>query len=210
MKINWYGQTCFRIDTQVEKGKTVDILIDPFFDKELGIRGPKLDADILMVSQDRQEAVSGRYFLITGPGEYDVKGVYIQGIRGDTNSDKKERTTIYTMEAEGIKLCHLGILGQNELSSNQLEKINEVDILMLPVGGGKSLDVKKAVKVMSQIEPKIIIPMYYKVPKIKIKLDKIDSFLKELGIKSLEPLPKLNIKAKDLPKDEAKIIVLSA
>ncbi len=210
MKINWYGQTCFRIDAQVEKGKTVDILIDPFFDKGSGIRGPKLDADILMVSQDGQKVVSGRYFSITGPGEYDVKGLYIQGIGDGINSSEKERTTIYTIETEDIRLCHLGILGRNELSSNQLEKINGVDILMLPIGGNKSLDAKRAVKVMSQIEPKIIIPMYYKVPKIKTKLDKIDGFLKELGIKSLEPLPKLNIKAKDLPKDEAKIIILEA
>lgn len=210
MNINWYGQTCFRIGAQIEKGKTVDILIDPFFDKESGVRGPKLETDILIVTRNNQKISSGNYFSISGPGEYDIKEVYIEGIEGKTNGKKEDKTTIYTIEAEDIKICHLGILGQNELTSNQLEAIEEVDILMLPVGGGESLDAKKAVKVMSQIEPKIIIPMYYKISKIKAKLDKIDSFLKELGIDSPKLLPKLNIKQKDLSSDEAKIIVLEA
>ncbi len=205
MNINWYGQTCFRINSQIRKGKAVDLLIDPFFDK--GARGPKLDTDILMITQNGTKIPSGNYFSISGPGEYDIKGIYITGIEAEKEGGK---TTIYTIETEDIRLCHLGSLGQ-ELTSEQLEIIDEVDILLIPVGGGDSLDTKKAVKVMSQIEPRIVIPMYYRIPKIKTKLDKVDVFLKEVGIKSLEALPKLNIKNKDLPKeDEAKIIVLKA
>ncbi len=200
MNINWYGQTCFRISSQVEKGKTVDLLIDPFFDKG---RGPKLDTDVLILTQDGAKIPAGKYFSISSPGEYDVKGAYITGIEAG-------KTTIYTIEAEDIRICHLGTINE-ELSSEQIEAVNEVDILLIPVGGGDSLDAKKAVKLMSQIEPRIIIPMRYKIPKVKAKLDKVDAFLKEVGVKSLEALPKLNIKKKDLPKeDEAKIIVLKA
>ncbi len=208
MNINWYGQTCFRVNTQVEKGKTVDLLIDPFFDKGTGVRGPKLSADIILSTNRGQKIPAGKYFSILSPGEYDVKGVYIVGVRAE--KEGKGKTTLFTIETESIRVCHLGTLDQ-ELSSDQIETIGEVDILLLPVGGGDSLDVKKAVKVMSQIEPRIIVPMYYKIPKVKAKLDKIDGFLKEVGVKSPEALSKLNIKNKDLPKeDEAKIIVLKA
>lgn len=202
MNINWYGQTCFRIDSQIEKGKTTDLLIDPFLD---GARGPKLDTDVLFSTRRDQKIPAGKYFAISGPGEYDVKGLYVKGI------ETQGKKVIYTIETEDITVCHLGSLEQAELSSDQEEAVNKVDILLLPVGGGDSLDAKKAVKIMSQIEPKIIIPMNYKTAKVKGKLDKVDVFLKEVGIKSPESLPKLNIKAKDLPQeDEAKIIVLNA
>ncbi len=200
MIITWYGQNCFRIISQKAKDSSINILID-LFDKETGLRSPKLESDILLMTQNNK-AKTANSFLINGPGEYDVKGVYIKGI-----SSSKENT-IYVIETEEIKICHLGLLNQEELNPNQLEKINGTDILMIPIGGNQTLDAKMAIKIMSQIEPKIIIPMYYKIPKLKIKLDGLDNFLKVLGIKSLQTLPKLSIKKKDISKEEAKIIVL--
>ena len=107
-----------------------------------------------------------------------------------------------------MKICHLGSLDQGELASKELEAIGDVDILMVPIGGKEALDTKEAIKIMSQIEPKIVIPMYYKIPGLKIALDGLDKFLKSLGIKKIESLPKLSIKKKDLPEEEAKIITL--
>lgn len=215
MTITWYGQTCFRINTQKNRSSSVNMLIDPLI-KESGLRSPKLEADILLftlhpfsqkgegfANSKEKKIASGEYFSITGPGEYDVKGVYIEGISGQT-----KKNTIFTIEAEGMKICHLGKMDQKELSSEQLDKIGAVDILIVPIGGLEALNAEEAIKVMAQIEPKVTIPMYYKVPKLKVKLDTLDRFLKALAIKSLQPLPKLSIKKKELSSEEAKIIVL--
>lgn len=202
MQITWYGQTCFRINTQPNRNSSVNLLIDPPA-KESGLRGPKLEADILLVTSESPKIEAGNYFLITGPGEYEIKEIYIEGIAASEN-------TIYTIEAEEIRVCHLGKLSQKELNPEQLEKIGNVDILMIPIGGEEAIDAKGAIKIMTQIEPKIIIPMYYRTPKLKIKLDTLDQFLKTLGVKAAEPLAKLSIRKKDISAEEAKIIVLQS
>ncbi len=215
MTILWHGQSCFQIIARREKNNQVLIVIDPF-SEEIGLRVPKMEADILLVTHQHRDynnikAVSGSPFLIEGPGEYEIKEVTLQGIPAwHDNLLGKERgvNTIYTIEVEGMRLCHLGDLGQKELTADQLEKIGEVDILMIPVGGIYTISSKEAPKIMAQIEPKIIIPMHYQIPKLKIKLDGLDKFLKTMGIKSIESLPKLSIKKKDLSEEEAKIIVL--
>ena len=216
MQIIWHGQSCFQITTNHDKNNHVNIVIDPFSEK-IGLRVPKLEADILAVTHSHDDhnnikAVSGNPFLITGPGEYEVKEVFIQGIpsfHDDSQGKERGQNTIYTIEVEGIRLCHLGDLGQKELTPEQVEKIGSIDILMIPIGGIFTISTKEAPKIMEQIEPKIIIPMHYKIPKLKIELDGLDKFLKVMGIKSITPLPKLLIKKKDLAEEEVKIIVLN-
>ena len=215
MNIIWHGQSCFQILAARNKGEQTLILIDPF-SEEIGLKLPKLEADILLISHrhrdhDNAKGVGGNYFLIDGPGEYEVKKVFIQGIPAfhDANLGQEHGpNTIYTLNTEGLRLCHLGDLGQKELTGEQLEKIGQVDILMIPVGGVYTISAREALKVMSQIEPKITIPMHYYLPKLKIKLDSLDKFLKAAGLKSIEPLNKLTIKEKDISPEEAKIIVL--
>lgn len=216
MNIIWKGQSCFQIASSQGKNNHVNIVIDPF-DEATGLRVPKLEADILLVTHQHHDhnntkAVSGNPFLIDGPGEYEAKEVFVQGIQAfhDSSSGKERgNNTIYVIEAEDIRLCHLGDLGQKELTSEQVEQIGDVDILMTPVGGVFTIGPKEAVKIMSQIEPKIIIPMHYAIPRLKIKLDGLDKFLKTMGIKKLESLPRLSVKKKDISPEEAKIIVLS-
>lgn len=209
MTITWYGQTCFRISTLKKGNGSVNILIDPF-GREIGLRPPKNEADILLITYNIKGTLSGNFFLINGPGEYDVKEVYIQGIPSKLSQEggTSGKITIYTIEAEGVKICHLGKLNQKELTPDQIEKIGKVDILIIPIGGKETLNAGVAVKIMSQIEPKIIIPMYYQIPKLKIKLDNLTKFLESLGIKSLEPLSKLSIKKRDIPEEEVKVIIL--
>ena len=215
MQIIWHGQSCFQIVARREKNNQVSIVIDPF-SEEVGLRVPKLEADILLITHGHYDhnnikAVSGGPFLISGPGEYEVKEVYIRGIHSwhdEKQGSPKSENTIYTIEAEDLKLCHLGDLGQKELTADQLEKIGEIDILMIPVGGIHTISSREAPGIMAQIEPKIIIPMHYQVPKLKIKLDGLDKFLKTMGIKSIESLNKLSIKKKELSEEEIKIIVL--
>ena len=211
MNITWKGQSCFQISASQVKNGSVSIVIDPF-SKEIGLRVPKLQADILLVTHDHSDhnnikAVSGDPFIIDSPGEYDIKGVFVQGISASHGGE--EETSIYILETEGLRLCHLGDLHQKELSPEQLEKIGNVDILMIPIGGTYTIDAKEAIKIMSQIEPKIIIPMHYKIGKLNIKLDGLDKFLKVLGIKSLQSLDKLSVKKKDLSGEEVKIITLN-
>jgi len=206
MNINWYGQSCFQVSSSQGKNNHVSIAIDPF-DESAGLRVPKLQADIVLITHDHSDHNN----LKAVSGEYDLKGVFIQGISGyhdNTQGTQRGSITIYTIETEGIRLCHLSDLGQKELTSSQLDKIGDIDILMIPVGGIYTIDAAEAVKIMAQIEPRIIIPMHYKIPELKIKLDDIDKFLKNLGIKKPELLPKLSIKKKDISTEEAKIIIL--
>jgi L-ascorbate metabolism protein UlaG (beta-lactamase superfamily) len=205
MIINWYGQNCFKIVASKSKNGNITIITD-LFNKEIGLRAPKNDADILIMSKSGviNKEDLGNAFLVECPGEYDVKDTYIYGFKSLDN----ESGSFYTLEIEDIRICHLGFMGMKGLSAEQVEEIGDVDILMIPVGDVDALDAKTAIKIMSDIEPKITIPMNYKVPGIKTKLDDLSVFLKALGIKSLPAIPKLSIKKKDLPTDEAKIIVL--
>jgi L-ascorbate metabolism protein UlaG (beta-lactamase superfamily) len=215
MNILWYGQACFQITAVPQKNSQIRIVIDPYAE-EIGLKLPKLEADIALATHGHYDhnnvkAITGSPFIIEGPGEYEVKGVFVQGIHSwhdENQGAERGSNTIYTIDAEELRLCHLGDLGQSELSSEQLEKIGEVDVLMIPVGGVYTIDAKGAVKIMTQIEPKITIPMHYALPKLKVRLEELDKFLKAVGVKSIAPEPKLSIKKKDLSGEEAKIIVL--
>ena len=198
-----------------QKGEQIKIAIDPF-SEEAGLKLPKIEPEILLVTHDHYDhnntkAIGGSFFLINDPGEYEIKDVFIQGINSyHDEKEGKERgqNTIYTIEAEEMRLCHLGDFGQKELTPEQLEKIGDIDILMVPVGGAFTIDAKGAAKIISQIEPRLAIPMHYHLPGLKIKLDSLEVFLKEMGRKSATPEPKLLIKKKDLIAEETKIVVL--
>lgn len=219
MHIIWHGQSCFQIIVSRAKGEQISIAIDPF-DPSIGLRVPSLTADILLITHEHSDhnnrgAVKGDPFLIAGPGEYEIKEVFIQGIPAfhDSSQGKERgRVTIYTIEAEGMRLCHLSDLGQKELTPEQLQKIGDVDILMVPVGGRFTISAKEAQRVISQVDPRVVIPMHYQIPKLKLssgaKLDGADKFLKLMGQKQVPAQPKLLIKRKDLPQEGRKIIVL--
>lgn len=215
MNISWKGQSCFQIQLSSNKNGAYSIVIDPF-DQKTGLSVSKLQADVLLITHDHDDhnntkAVTGDYFKIDGPGEYDIGSSFIEGIfsyHDNSNGEEHGINTIYTIETEDIKLCHLGDLGQKELTADQLNTIGNIDILMIPIGGTYTINASEAIKIMSSIEPKIIIPMHYNIPGLKIKLEGIDPFLKELGIKNAEVLPKLVIKRKDISENEVKIIQL--
>jgi len=220
MNLIWYGQSCFQLLLKPSKDRQISIVTDPF-SEEVGLKIPRLRADIVCVSHEHYDhnnakAVLGSApdkppFLINGPGEYEIEDVFIQGVFSwHDNCQGRERggNTIYTIEAEDMRLCHLGDLGQKELTEEQLEKIGEVDILMIPVGGVYTIGAGQTTKIISQIEPRFIIPMHYHIPRLKIKLDPLDKFLKCFGLRSVEPVRKLSVKKKDLPAEEAKIVVM--
>jgi|SRR3989344_1935687 len=214
-KINWAGQSCFQISVSNSRDHSADIVIDPF-NEEIGLKVPNFSADILLVTHSHSDhsntkAVKGTPFIISGPGEYEVKEVFIKGIPSfHDDSDGKERglNTIYIISAEGLRFCHLGDLGQKQLTDEQLEKIGNVDILMIPVGGQFTISSQEAQRIISQIEPKIVIPMHYELPKLKVKLDNVDKFLKVMGKNSVVPQDKFTVKLSALSQNGTEVVVL--
>ena len=215
MKITWAGQSCFQISTSSSKDESANVVIDPF--SEIGLKDPRFEADILLSTHGHEDhsnikGVKGNPFIIEGPGEYEIKGDFIQGINSfhdDKEGKERGNNTIFTIESESMKLCHLGDLGQKQLTDDQLEKIGTIDILMIPVGGVYTIDSSDAQKIIGQIEPKIVIPMHYELPNLKVKLDSVSKFLKAMGKNSIEPQDKLTVKQSTLPKErEMEIIVL--
>lgn len=216
-KIYWAGQSCFQISVSNSREHSADIVIDPFEELATGLKFPNLSADILLVTHNHKDHnnikdVKGTPFVIQGPGEYEVKEVFIQGIpsfHDDKEGKEKGQNTIYLIETEELRFCHLGDLGQKQLTDEQLEKIDKVDVLMIPVGGeGYTVDSVSAQKIISQIEPRIVIPMHYALPKLKMKLDDVAKFLKSMGKGTITPQDKFVVKISTLPKDGMEIVVL--
>lgn len=215
MQIIWKGQACFSVIAQRNKQEQVKLVIDPF-DPSIGLKMPVLEADIVLSTHDHEDhnnvkAVKGTPFVITGPGEYEIKDVSVRGIpsfHDEKEGKERGKNTIYVIEAEGMRLCHLGDLGQGELTEDQVSRIGNVDILLIPVGGVYTIGAKAAAKIVSQIEPRIVIPMHYMLANLRFKLEKVDEFLKEMGVKNAEAQPKLVIKLRDFTSEETKVMVL--
>lgn len=199
MVITHFGLTCFRIQNNI-----ISVLIDPF-DKSTGLELPRMQNDIILLSQGSKiKSSSDKTFVVSGPGEYEIKNVFVYGIPALGDQDNG---TMFLIQEQGINLLHLGLIKQLKLTEGQKEKLEEVDILMIPVGGGDSLTTKQAAGVVNELEPRIVIPMYYGLPKLKIKLDSVDKFKKELAAKS-EKVDKLKISKKELPQEETKIVII--
>lgn len=216
MTISYYGHSCFKIASQ---GGHFTIITDPF-DKKIGLNPPRVAADLVTISHDHYDhnnikAVSAREqgtpFIINSPGEYEIKGINITGVSSFHDQQKgKERgqNTIYLIKMDGLCLCHLGDLGQKQLSDSQLEAIGQIDVLMIPIGGTYTISAKEAVSIVNQLEPSLVIPMHYKLPGLNIDLAKVDEFLHETGLEKKKPVEKLVVKKKDLTDKEMEVVVM--
>jgi len=213
MYITWLGQSCFKIQDKVGTDG-VTLITDPF-DNSIGLKMPKLEANILTVSHDHFdhnniEAIKGNPHLINTAGEYEIRDIAIEGVESLHAPDEKGerlRNIIFRFDIDDISIVHLGDLG-HVLEQRQLESLVGVDILLIPVGGKYTIDAKKAVEVVSQIEPRIVIPMHYHTPDLKIDIEGVEKFIKELGIKPRYE-EKLKITKKDLPQEDMELVVLT-
>lgn len=210
-EITWLGHACFRI-----KGKDATIITDPY-DKSLGLGTLNQKAEIVTISHEHPHhntltGVKGEPFVIRGPGEYEVRGVFITGVwsYADKEGGKEQgRNNIFLFHLDDLVVCHLGALGHT-LNSHQLEALGDVDVVMVPVGGHSSLSATKASEVISQLEPKIVIPMHYNTGRGEsVDLDNLDKFMKEMGLKEYTPQDKLSIKSSDLD-ETTQVVVLEA
>ncbi|MBL8090885.1 MAG: MBL fold metallo-hydrolase [Anaerolineales bacterium] len=211
MEITWYGHSCFRLTER----SYATVVTDPFDNKKVGYSPLKLKAEIVTISHDAPghnnlDAVKGTTHTIDGAGEFEIGGVFITAVQtagsgGKKNKDKV-RNTLYVFDYDGITVAHLGDL-QEVPTQSEVEALGTVNVLLVPVGGGGSLNAAKASEVVSLIEPNIVIPMHYATPKSKVDLDSLNKFLKEMGLGKTDEQPSLKITRSGLP-DETKVVVL--
>jgi L-ascorbate metabolism protein UlaG (beta-lactamase superfamily) len=208
MELTWYGHSCFRLS---ERG--VAIVTDPPSD-DLGYERPRVRADVVTISHEHpghnnRVGFRGGPMFFDGPGEYEVKGVFITGIatfHDGRSGSARGSNTVFLFEFDGLTVCHLGDLGHVP-TQVQLEALSDVDVLLIPVGGVHTIDPPKATEVISLIEPRLVIPMHYNTPVEKAKLQTLDKFLKEMGHSPLTPEPELKVVKSSLP-DETQVVVL--
>jgi L-ascorbate metabolism protein UlaG (beta-lactamase superfamily) len=205
MEITWYGLSCFRLR---EGGTTV--LCDPY-DKSVGLTLPKIRADIVTVSHEQPghnsvDRVQGEAKVLRGPGEYEVKNHR----KGTPNPS--ERNVIFFFDFGDFTVGHLGDLGEVP-SQTEIEELNlgDVDVLIVPVGGGATLDPTRAVEVIGMLEPKIVIPMHYRhaglTSELADSLEPVEKFLKELGATAPEPQEMFKASKSSLP-EETQVVLL--
>jgi len=213
MHITWLGQSCFKLQDKIGP-EGVTLITDPF-GTDIGLKVPHYEANIVTVSHGHNDhnntgAIRGNPFIINTAGEYEIKGVFIEGVESahdEKSGAERGENIIYRIEMEDISITHLGDLG-HILEAKQLEKLEGTDILIIPVGGKYTINAAKAVEVISQIEPRIIIPMHYKIPGLKSDIDGLEKFIKELGLKPRNE-EKLKIIKRDLPVEDMELVVLS-
>lgn len=213
MELVHIGHSCFRL-----KGKNATVITDPYDPASTGLKLPKITADIITISHDHKDhnyakGIEESEITFKGPGEYELKNVKILGIgtfHDLTHGAERGKNTVFRIEIDNIAVVHLGDLG-HKLSDSQVDDLGVVDILLVPVGGIYTLNAEAAAATVSQIEPKIIIPMHYKTEGMNEnvfgKIDGVDVFLKEMGKTGIVPQEKLTISKEKLPIEPTLLVV---
>ena len=208
-EIRWYGHNCFRI-----RAKEATVLTDPVA-RTTGYAMPRQTADIVTISHDHAghsnlSAVKPHYEIIRGPGEYELHEVFITGVRtyhDDEAGRQRGYNTVYVVEIEGMTIAHLGDLG-HMLTEAQQETLSNVDILMIAVGGGSVLSPEKAASLVTEVSPKVVLPMQYATAIGDKQLGTLDAFCKQLGVEAPEPKDRVTLRPSDLG-ETVQLIALS-
>jgi L-ascorbate metabolism protein UlaG (beta-lactamase superfamily) len=212
VEITWLGHSCFRL-----RDRAATVVTDPY-GKDLGLNLVRVRADIVTVSHDADDhnyvkGVKGDFQVLTGPGEYEVSSVFVTGLelRGDRKARKESaeqpRNTVFLFEFDDLTVCHLGDLNIVPTQAQVEEALGEVDVLLIPVGGGETLTASQAAEVVSLLEPHVVVPMHYHVPDSTLKLDSVNKFLKEMGLDKVAPQEVLKVSRGSLL-EETQVVVL--
>ena len=206
MDITWYGLSCFRLNER----KMASVVTDPYGGK-LGLPDLKLRADVVTISHNAKghnhlSSVSNWKHALTGPGEYEIGGVFVTGIATPHNEGSLPNV-LYLFDYDGLTVAHLGDIAKVP-SQSQVEALGDVNILLVPVGGGNSLNAAQASEIVSMLEPNIVIPMHYHLPNLKLELLEADRFLKEMGVTDPKEESSLRISSSNLP-EETEIVLLT-
>ncbi len=211
MEITWLGHSCFQL-----RGKTVTVITDPFPPQPGYLLG-KVTAPIVTLSHNHAghnyvQGVGGNPYVVQGPGEYEISEVLITGVASYHDNKRGQehgRNTIYVIHMDDLVICHLGDLG-HILQEEQLEEVADADVLLIPIGGHHTINATQAAEVISQVEPRVIIPMHYRTAAVegqRDSLDPLDKFCREMGVE-MNPQPKLVVTRNNLPA-EAQVVILS-
>lgn len=214
MNIQYYGDFCFKISTKPAGRATEDIIIwtDPL-QKGAGLRSPQGQVDIVFLSHGKKEetkdTLKEETIVFDAPGEYAAKGISALGFPtyADMNEGKdRGQNTVFVFESEDIHVGYLGSLG-HDITPDLVDKLDGVDILFVPVGGSDTLEVKTVVELVRKIEPKIVIPMHYKIPGLLLPLETEKAFCTAIGNCPSQVISKLNIKKKELEEKKAEVVL---
>jgi L-ascorbate metabolism protein UlaG (beta-lactamase superfamily) len=209
-ELTWLGHACFRL-----RGREAVLVLDPV-GRHLGYDISRVRADIVTVSHqhtghNNTAAIKSTFTLIDGPGEYEIRDIFITGVRtyhDEARGAEYGHNTVYVIQLEDLVFCHLGDLG-HALTSDQMEQIGDVDVLMVPAGG-VPLAAAKAAEVISQLEPGLVVPMHYATGSMTPPpgLDTLEKFSREMGLHDPAVREKLTVRRSDIP-DETQIVVLT-
>jgi L-ascorbate metabolism protein UlaG (beta-lactamase superfamily) len=208
MDVTWLGHGCFRL-----RGRSAAVVTDPY-PPAIGLKLARMDADLVTISHEHEnhnytQVVREGAYEIHGPGEYEVAGVSVIGVPTYHDAEKGSkhgRNTVYLIEIDDVRICHLGDLG-HKLEDAEAEAVASPDVLLVPVGGRTAMNAAQAAEVVRQLEPRYVVPMHYAIPGLKLELDPIDRFLKEMGVTVAEAQPKLAVQ-KSSGEYDTKVVVL--
>jgi L-ascorbate metabolism protein UlaG (beta-lactamase superfamily) len=212
--LSWLGHACFRL-----RGRDVTIVTDPYASDGWGYPPLSTAANVVTVSNDHPHhanvsGIEDPAHVLRGPGEYEIGGVLIWGVRTTRPPDAAARgivtkNTAFIIQMEELTICHLGDLAHAPLSSDELTHIKDADVLLLPVGGNCTINAQQAAGVVSQVEPKLIVPMHYATPETSgfVQLDGVERFCKELGATEAAPRTRVSITPGSLPSEPTVILM---
>lgn len=207
MELTWYGLSCFRITER----KHATVVADPFSSK-IGLPELKIKGDVVTISHNASghnyaNGVNNYTHMLNGPGEYEIGGVFITGTAPASEAETT-KNTIFLFDYNGLTVAHLGDM-QNVPPQTQIEALEEVNILLVPVGGGKSLNAAQAAELVSMLEPNIVVPMHYQIPGLTFELDAVDRFLKEMGVNEPKYEDSLKVTSTNSLPEETEIVLLN-
>jgi len=190
------------------------VVTDPY-PPAIGLKLGRMDAEVVTISHEHDnhnytQIVRDGAYEIHGPGEYQVAGVSVIGVPTYHDAEqgaKHGRNTVYLIEIDDVRICHLGDLG-HKLEDAEAEAVSSPDVLLVPVGGNTAMNAAQAAEVVRQLEPRYVVPMHYAIPGLKLQLEPIDRFLKEMGVAASEPQPKLSVQKSSVSEYETKVVVL--
>jgi L-ascorbate metabolism protein UlaG (beta-lactamase superfamily) len=212
LDLTWLGHACFRL-----RGREVTILTDPYEGTDWGYAPVATSANVVTISNDHPHhaglsGIDGRPRVLRGPGEYEIGGALIWGVRTlqrKNGAPRELRNTAFVIQVEELTVCHLGDLADAPLGADELSRIKDADVLLVPVGGNCTINATQAAEVVAQVEPKLIVPMHYATEETRghLALDEIERFCKELGATDATPRARLSITPSSLPNEPTVVLL---
>ena len=199
MEITWLGHSCFRLRSE----ETV-VIVDPFPDS-LGLKLDNRQANVVTVSNTHPnhsnwQEVAGDPKVFMAPGEYEYSGISVRGVMTPLSegTPREQRNVAYTIGLDNVNICHLGDITE-PLTPRLVDELGPVDVLLVPVGGGCTLEVEQVLQIMQDLDAKIVIPMHYSIPNITVSLATLDAFLQLQGSSEVQPQPRMSVTISNLP-----------